>query len=132
MSRTADRPDAFGNTFESLVRSAITNIVNCEPEPFRYDPDFYTELVIREALNRLRGARGSEVVMPVAATPEDLMRQEMEFLVAFQGVDHPIQRANCDMVRQRIAAIEARHPCTLAKIENALRFGKPALAGGAR
>jgi hypothetical protein len=127
-----DWRDAFGNTFEELVHFVITNIVNAEPEPLRYDPEVYPRAAINIAIGDLEQARGRPITRPVAATPEDLMRHEIAFLAAFQGADHPIMRANCDAARQRIAAIEARHPGTLAKIENALRLGKPALAGGAR
>lgn len=122
--------DPFGNTFEALVRTAITNIVNAEPEPFRYDADVYPVAVINVAVRDLEEARGQRLeCAPVPATPADLMRPQLEFLDAFGDSGEPAMRANCELASLRVQQIEARYPGTRrALIDREV----PLSAGGAR
>jgi hypothetical protein len=124
--------DAFGNSFEALVRSAIANICNAEPGPFRYDTDYYPLAVINIAVRDMEESRGRKIEKPPRpAMPADLMKKEIEFLNAFGESVTPEMRDNCELARLRVRQIEARHPGTRRSL-GIFAEREPALAGGVR
>ena len=115
--------DSFGNTVGMLINSAEWGIRRAEENrcPFRYDPDLFHPLMIKEAVRNIEKTRGYGVEpAPIPATPEDLMWQELPLLIEiFVPSDHPVARENARASRMRIQQIEARYPGTIARIESA-------------
>ena len=65
-----DWRDAWGNTFDRVVRFCLTGIILAEQdgEAWKYDQDHFPEDVVNAAVEKLRLSRGRELTFkPVAA-----------------------------------------------------------------
>jgi hypothetical protein len=66
---TADWKDAWGNSFEHLVDLAVCGIVNSGPGPFRYEPEHYPGLVIKQAIDQVESALGRKLKQSPIPSP---------------------------------------------------------------